>query len=1811
VEHPLDDDVRAQIRTTLARQRFADQYGREPADDRELSGFIARNTRARTTAVAGYDVTFSPVKSVSALWAVAPLEVARDIEQCHAAAVTDALAFMEAHGAFTRSGAAGVAQVDTTGLIGTAFTHRDSRAGDPDLHTHVAISNKVATIDANGTQRWLALDGQPLHRVMVAVSELYNTRLEAHLGQRLGLQFTEMTPPGRGKRPIREIIGVNTELNTRWSSRRQAIEARTAELSKQFQADHGREPTNVEAIALAQQATLESREAKHEPRSLAEQRQTWRGEAIEVLGGGHQLTGMIGQTLSTRRHRNLTPATPEWISSQGEKAITTVAMARSTWQRHHVLAEAQRIVRSTGHAADDTLAQRITAAALAEPICLPLARIDDGDMAEPAALRRRDGSSVYTRHGTALFTSAEILSAERRILHAATLDGSRSVTDADVDIALADSAARGKDLNPGQIALVTEMATNGRRLALALAPAGAGKTAAMAALSHAWRNSGGTVLGLAPTAAAAINLGADLSAPTDTLDKYIHLTDNPSQSAIPQWFSTVDSSTLLIVDEAGKAGTLQLDAVISHALAKGATVRLIGDDGQIASISAGGVLRDIAAETDALTLSQLVRFTAPEEGAASLALRAGDPSGIGFYIDHGRVHVGADESAADMAFQAWLTDQRAGRDTLLLAPTNAIVDELNIGARTARLAALAQADPQWRPGRETVLSDQLAACAGDIIRSRDNARWLRLSATDYVRNGYTYEVLDVGADGSLRVRHIGTDREITLPADYVTKEVTLGYATTIDGAQGLTAGHSCHVVGAEHINRQLLYVALTRGRVENHIYLSTAEDDPHRILSPKATHPDTAVDVLSKILARDGAQVSATTAQREAADPLLRIAAAADMYHDALGTAAETLLGATRLDKLATIADSLYPHLTQAEGWPVLRNHLALLACAGHNPAAALSEAVAKGGLDAAGDPAAVLDWRVDPTGGHSAGVGPLRWLPAVPDRLGENPQWGQYLHRRADLVAELADQIRATARAWTPATAPAWAKPLIGTAPELVAEIAVFRAAHRVAPEDSRLVGAQQYAARPRTIGRLLQDAAVDAIGRRRPAVARFRQLIDSIDPRIRSDSFWPQLAEHLAQAAPSRPDLAHLVVDAASEHPLPDELPAAALWWRLSGKISHTATLDTPNAKIRPPWIRDLHAVFGSATAETIAADPAWPALVAAIATADPKRWTPRDLLHLAAEQLADADPDGRSIASYEYARWITHTVDMVTTADPTAHPHHNLPTPDHAPLTREEEEELAGLDPDHIALNDQLPPSDLGDVDDLQRWVNDTLTDAEPPPPPGTPELGEDLGSLQFEDVSPRRVPPPPLPAALLDVSAVRTAYQQALHEHDTLAGGVATFNGPALSAAVPQIRQLRAAAEADRPCCLAVQEVIDQWADADVQYHAALAQIDWAQAQLDNLLNTPDADPLDIASARADLRLRRMTLPTLSPAERFYPALTAANTARAAAAGGAEHIVTDNDVDKAIAVANDADRQALRTAQRRCSELRRNLDHAELAAAAAFAAADSRPVEYVLAQQADLETELRILAAAGHYHVALPLAIGAGSPDDRTHAAIARTTELPFTLAVLTAPPGRELTAVLSAVSDAANNADRHILWCTPTAEHLPHNALGADNTSVDDLHQRLTDNTWHAERGDILIVEAAAAADPAKLADLTEHTAQQQARLILLDTTAPRWPPQPSARLLHLAHTDLPWSATIADDPTPTTRRGAATPTAPDVDPVLSQAARLHPDMLTAELRDALTQRNTLLPEHQRANGAHRAASWMRSREASAADDLPPDHDLGL
>jgi hypothetical protein len=104
-------------------------------------------------------------------------------------------------------------------------------------------------------------------------------------------------------------------------------------------------PTAVEAIRLAQQATLETRDAKHEPRTLDEQRATWHKQAAETLGGPEAVQSMINRTL----HPTKAPRSPvdgQWLSRIAGLVLAAVEERRSTWQTWHVRAEAQRHVRA-------------------------------------------------------------------------------------------------------------------------------------------------------------------------------------------------------------------------------------------------------------------------------------------------------------------------------------------------------------------------------------------------------------------------------------------------------------------------------------------------------------------------------------------------------------------------------------------------------------------------------------------------------------------------------------------------------------------------------------------------------------------------------------------------------------------------------------------------------------------------------------------------------------------------------------------------------------------------------------------------------------------------------------------------------------------------------------------------------------------------------------------------------------------------------------------------------------------------------------------------------------------------------------------------------------------------------------------------------------------------------------------------------------------------------------------------------------------------------------------------------------------------
>ena len=393
---------------------------------------------------------------------------------------------------------------------------------------------------------------------------------------------------------------------------------------------------------------------------------------------------------------------------------------------------------------------------------------------EPQALRRTNGSSVYTVAGADLYTSQRILNAEQRLVAAAGRGDGTVVDESAVDLALLELAANGTALDAGQASLVRQMCTSGARLQLAIAPAGAGKTTAMRALTLAWSEDGGQVLGLAPSAAAAAVLGEQTGIRADTLAK---LTWSLRHGELPDWATAVGPSTLLIIDEAGMADTLTLDTAVQFAFGRGASVRLVGDDQQLAAIGAGGVLRDITHTHGALHLTELHRFTNPAEAAASLALREGKPEALDFYLRHGRIHVGDLAKTTEDAFTAWVSDQASGLDAIMLAPTRELVAELNRRARNRRLDS-------HPVGREVHLADGNQASVGDVIITRSNDRRLRLTATDWVKNGDRWTITRIGRRGDLTVRHNRSQLTVRLPIDYVRTSTGLGYATTIHSCAG-------------------------------------------------------------------------------------------------------------------------------------------------------------------------------------------------------------------------------------------------------------------------------------------------------------------------------------------------------------------------------------------------------------------------------------------------------------------------------------------------------------------------------------------------------------------------------------------------------------------------------------------------------------------------------------------------------------------------------------------------------------------------------------------------------------------------------------------------------------------------------------------------------------------------------------------------------------------------------------------------------------------------------------------------------------------
>src|SRR3954471_16661486 len=91
--------------------------------------------------LAGFDWTFSAPKSVSVLFGVGDAALRASVREAHDRAVREALGYLERSAAAVRRGPAGAVVEPVSGFVAAGFRHRTSRAGDPQLHTHLLVAN--------------------------------------------------------------------------------------------------------------------------------------------------------------------------------------------------------------------------------------------------------------------------------------------------------------------------------------------------------------------------------------------------------------------------------------------------------------------------------------------------------------------------------------------------------------------------------------------------------------------------------------------------------------------------------------------------------------------------------------------------------------------------------------------------------------------------------------------------------------------------------------------------------------------------------------------------------------------------------------------------------------------------------------------------------------------------------------------------------------------------------------------------------------------------------------------------------------------------------------------------------------------------------------------------------------------------------------------------------------------------------------------------------------------------------------------------------------------------------------------------------------------------------------------------------------------------------------------------------------------------------------------------------------------------------------------------------------------------------------
>src|ERR1022692_1246919 len=483
-----------------------------------------------------FDATFSVSKAITLLHASAMANAAKaaaagDAEAaayweqaagavwaCVQAGNRAALEYLQREAGYTRSGyhgrqASGLCTgrwEDAHGFVIGSFAQHTSRDGDPQLHIHNLILNRVMR-ERDGAYR--TLDSRALHEHRGAAAAIATLVMESGLSREFGAGWV-----GRADGHGREVRGVSRELMEEFSSRRQSISALTERLAVEFEAQHGRAPDARALGALRQWANHASRRGKgHEPLDLAAEARRWAAQARACEAGA--LEPVMAGVTSRRGPATAVPAEPRPIweltpDQQGglmAQALARVQAAQPAWRKAD-------LIRHLGELLPDDVACRDDAAAAALLIDLADRVLAGGAGPQvlaleapewprvPESLRRADGRSVYQPHGGTRYATAAQLTMEERLTAQAQRSGApRLEPEAAAELLGADQAQleaqlraaaqtaesaqqpTGSGLRLDQAAAAFLAVTSDRRAEILVGPAGSGQTRPAPPVAGRWR----------------------------------------------------------------------------------------------------------------------------------------------------------------------------------------------------------------------------------------------------------------------------------------------------------------------------------------------------------------------------------------------------------------------------------------------------------------------------------------------------------------------------------------------------------------------------------------------------------------------------------------------------------------------------------------------------------------------------------------------------------------------------------------------------------------------------------------------------------------------------------------------------------------------------------------------------------------------------------------------------------------------------------------------------------------------------------------------------------------------------------------------------------------------------------------------------------------------------------------------------------------------------------------------------------------------------------------------------------------------------